>query len=202
MPLWDSVSLTSLIVPGFWECGHELFKSTRDTFPAAFVGGDIFDPLVLAPRGAFIDSADIDFNNSKPVPPLRELTSLTPLQGKISAIHTSAFFHLFSEEKQLELAHLVASLLLPQPGSIIFGAHVSTPTKGYRKDGVRKWNMFCHSPESWRDMWFEVFSSADTKGEDKVRVEAKLVPTPIEDAWETAVDGGNRWDMYWSVTRI
>jgi hypothetical protein len=186
-------------VLGFWDCGHELFKSTQGTFPAAFVSGDIFDPLILAPRGAFIESTDIETSNSKPVPPLRELTSLTPLQGKISAIHTSNFFHLFSEEKQLELAHRVSSLLLPEPGPVIFGGHVAMPTKGVRKDPARKWNMFCHSPDSWRDMWLEVFSDGDGKGEDRVKIESSLVQLARKDNWEVE---GDKWHMYWSVTRI
>ncbi|KAF5310241.1 hypothetical protein D9619_010435 [Psilocybe cf. subviscida] len=190
--------IASDLQQGFWDCGHELFKSTQDTFPAAFVGGDIFDPLVLAPRGAFIESMDIDISNSKPVPRLQELKSLTPLQGKLSAIHASAFFHLFSEEKQLELAHLVSSLLLPERGSIIFGSHVTMPTKGVRPEHTRKWNMFCHSPESWRNMWLEVFNG-DGKGEARVEIEAKLVETPKDD-WLT--DGSRKWFMNWSVTRI
>jgi SAM-dependent methyltransferase len=34
--------------PELWNLGHELFKSSSNTFPAHFVGGDAFDPEVLA----------------------------------------------------------------------------------------------------------------------------------------------------------
>jgi hypothetical protein len=190
------------IALGFWDYGHELFNSTPDTFPAAFVGGDIFDPMILAPRSAFIERADIDVINSKFVPSLWDLTSLTPLQGKVSAIHASSFFHLFTEAKQLELAHRVSSLLHPKPGSIIFGGHVALPTKGLRKEHARKWDMFCHSPESWRDMWLEVFSNGDGKGEERVKIEARLVQIERKDHWQAIMKDGDMWHMYWSVTRI
>jgi len=39
-----------LIVPEFWEYGHELFKSTSETFPAAFISGDALDPALIEPR--------------------------------------------------------------------------------------------------------------------------------------------------------
>ena len=76
------------------------------------------------------------------------LTSLTPLQGHVSAIHASSLFHLFEEVKQLELGKRLASLLSPVPGSLLFGAHVGLPEKG-----IRNGNKFCHSPESWKELW-------------------------------------------------
>ncbi|KAF8905736.1 hypothetical protein CPB84DRAFT_1835288 [Gymnopilus junonius] len=121
--------IASDLQAGFWRYGHELFKSTPETFTAAFIPGS-----------------------------LNTLTSLTPLRHRISAIHASAFFHLFSEERQLVLAKRLAVLLLPKSGSIIFGQHVVMPVKGIRTEsGIPQsdYSMFCHSPESWRTLWVE-----------------------------------------------
>ncbi|KXN85578.1 hypothetical protein AN958_11145 [Leucoagaricus sp. SymC.cos] len=151
----------------FWECGHELFNSTPKTFPAAFIAGDSFSSALIEPREPFYSEPATE----RPTD-LRTLKSLTPLQGHISAIHASSFFHLFDEEKQLALAKQLATLLSPEPGSVIFGNHGGRPVKGLRTEVVSSsgGHMFCHSPESWSDLWDgQVFE----KG--AVKVEAKLV---------------------------
>jgi len=190
---------------GFWDYGHELFKSNPKTFPAGFVAGDIFDPSTLAPRGPYIDNADIETISSERLPPLQELTSLTALHGKISAIHSASFFHLFSEEKQLDLARRVSSLLVPKPGSIIFGSHIALPKKGFRKGEGRDWDMFCHSPETWKDMWMEVFDNGDRKGAERVKIDTQLIQVPVQGNWaiyNKYSDKSDVWFMRWSVTRI
>ena len=70
-------------------------------------------------------------------------------------IHTSSFFHLFSEEQQLELAQKMAGLLSPVPGSTIFGMHAGLAEKGFSKEGNRRTGgpLFCHSPDSWKELW-------------------------------------------------
>jgi hypothetical protein len=206
----------SAVELGFWDYGHELFKSTPETFPAAFVAGDAFDPAMLAPRRAFITEDDTA-NIPSATPPLRELTSLTPLQGKISAIHASSFFHLFPESKQLELAHLLASLLSPEKGSVIFGQHGSRPVKGFRTEGLPKdavdaegkpippVKMFCHSPESWKQMWTEeVFAGGDGKGSERIKVDARLIEVPRKDLRALIVETEETrfWVMNWCVTRL
>jgi hypothetical protein len=102
--------------------------------------GDVFDPAFIAPRPPF------DRPPETPCPDLGVLNSLTPLQGRLSAIHASSFFHLFSEEQQLEVAQRLATLLSPTPGSMIFGTHI-----GLDKRGTRLGRMFCHDPESWKE---------------------------------------------------
>ncbi|KDR76356.1 hypothetical protein GALMADRAFT_247763 [Galerina marginata CBS 339.88] len=134
--------IASDLQQGFWDYGHELFKSTPESFPAAFIAGDVFDPAMLT------ISPTSDLDTSTPLPSLNTLTSLTPLARRVSAIHASAFFHLFSETRQLELALRLAALLLPEKGSLIFGQHISRPERGLL--GGR---MFCHSPDSWRELW-------------------------------------------------
>ncbi|KIL57489.1 hypothetical protein M378DRAFT_381889 [Amanita muscaria Koide BX008] len=149
---------------GFWDYGHELFKTTPETYPASFVAGDVCDPLMIAPRDPFYEEP------STPRPELRS-SSLTPLQGFVIAIRASSFFHLFSEEEQLTAARQLAPLFSLCPGSIIFGRQRGMPhVKGTRTDyhfGSER-TMFSHSPGSWRDFWDgQVF----VKGTVRVEVE-------------------------------
>ncbi|KAI0750572.1 hypothetical protein BC629DRAFT_1230500 [Irpex lacteus] len=154
-----SQAIGSDLHPEFWALGHKLFKTTPETYPLAFIPADVFDPASLAP-------APIPTSvPTEPLPPLTSLTSLNPLHGRLSAIHASALFHLFSEEKQLELAKLIAPLLSPEPGSFIFGAHGGLEVKGDReRKNSHGIPMFCHSPESWTELWEkQVFKEGQVK---------------------------------------
>ncbi|PSS37142.1 hypothetical protein PHLCEN_2v1015 [Hermanssonia centrifuga] len=189
-------ALASDLQPEFWQIGHKLFKSTPNTFPVPFIPGDVFDPAFLAP-------AEIPATApTEPLPPLSILTSLTPLIGRLSAIHASAFFHLFGERQQLELANRLAALLSPEPGSFILGEHAGRPEKGLRTEAVhlnfRGTRMFCHCPESWKEMWeTEVFG-----GKGNVKVEAALREVKRDDLIADAVEGTKFYLMAWSVTRL
>ncbi|KAM6495362.1 hypothetical protein JOM56_008068 [Amanita muscaria] len=171
----------------FWDFSHELFKTTPEIYPAAFVAGDVFDPLIIAPREPFYEEPNT------PRPDLRSLTSLTPLQGFVTAIRASSFFHLFGEEKQLEAGRRLASLLSPDPGSIIFGGHVGLPVKGTRTHRLlgSEMTMFCHSPESWRDFWDgQVFAKGTVRVEAELQ-ERRLVAPDIVGYF-----------LVWCVTRV
>jgi hypothetical protein len=164
--------------------GHALFKSTPETFPVLFIAGDVFDSSHLQPTSPSYDPP----LSSAPI--LSSLISLNPLHGHVAVIYVSSFFHLFDEEKQLQLARSLASLISPLPGSLIFGSHVALPVKGMRTSMNVKRSMFCHSPDSWQEMWNDqVFK----KG--MVDVKAKLVC--FED------DQGRSTDiLVWSITRV
>jgi len=167
---------------GYWDFGHELFKSTPETFPATFVGGDAFSNRMIAPRTISRDPP------TTPRPELKSLKSLTPLQGHVSAIHAHSFFHLFDEKKQQELALRLATLISPLPGSIIFGSHIGLPKMGKQIDEIDS-TMFCHSPESWRALWEGIF------GKGKVRVDAALRQIDHPD-----MQGVLKYLLIWSVT--
>ncbi|KAH9927501.1 uncharacterized protein BXZ73DRAFT_102633 [Epithele typhae] len=185
--------------PEYWDLGHKLFKTTPETFPVAFLPGDVFDPvhLEVAPP------APTDAAASDAAPPFSlplwtaGLTSLNPLRARAAAIHASSFFHLFDEAQQLHVARALAGLLDPAPGSVILGSHGGRAEKGLRTE-VRRANshgrtMFCHSPESWAALWDgEVFP----KG--VVRVEAMLEEVVREDAASRT----KSWLLVWSVTRV
>jgi len=164
--------------PQYWDLGFELFRD-KATFHVPFVAGDAFDPAFLSPT--LIDK-------SGPRPALTEVKVLTELQGDISIIHASAFFHLFNEELQEKLAYLTANLLVKKPGSFIFGAHVGQSVAGIFWGG----RGYGHSPESWTALWETVL------GKGKCEVKAEIQP------WK-GVPGDPRGDrelLLWSVTLI
>lgn len=173
----------------FWALGNKLYMTTPERFPVPFIPGDVFDPNHIAPREPFYSAP------TSPRPTLSTLTSLTPLQGHISAMHVSSFFHLFTEDEQLAAARALATLLSPEPGSMIFGMHGSQPTKGDRpQPNVRGKVIFCHTAESWTELWDGVVFKKGT-----VDVSAKLlegerrVPAQRPD--------GKWYRMVWCVKR-
>jgi len=175
-------------IAGFGDLGHTLFRTTPETYPAKFLAGDVFDDAHLsltAPR------------SSGPPPPVRSVNSLTELRERVSAIYASSFFHLFSEENQFEACKRVAALLDPRPGSIIFGSHGANPVKGQGEEIYT--GMFCHSPESWTQMWEEqVFE----KGQVKVNTVLKRLDVSAEG--RAVLVGGNikSYWLTWSVERL
>jgi len=167
-----------------------LFRTTPETFPTKFLAGDVFDDAHLSPTAPV---------PSGPPPSVASVGTLTELRGHISVIHASSLFHLFDEEKQFELGRRLAALLDPRPGSTIFGSHGAMPVKGPRQGGSPK--MFCHSPESWTQMWEEQIFE---KG--KVKVNAVLRETNMTtERLERAVpieEGAQFYLLAWSVERL
>ncbi|KAL4254522.1 hypothetical protein ABKN59_003241 [Abortiporus biennis] len=159
-------ALASDLHEEFWQLGYKLFCDSPETFPVPFIQGDIFDDTFLqvnnsrnihdnAMEGLNNNINIPDSNSPRLVPDISNLKSLNSLHGHISIIHASQFFHLFNEDQQTLLAHKLASLLSPEPGSIIFGVHGGQPVKGtfqfFRQRG-HEGGMFCHSPESWIEL--------------------------------------------------
>jgi hypothetical protein len=190
-------SALALLIPpthsnstAFWESGHKLFISTPQSFPATFIKGDVFDPAFITPGDPIYDKCP-----SQRPEGLHELKTLTPLQGQVSAIHASSFFHLFDEEGQAKAARQVATLLSPEAGSLIFGSQVGKTEKGIREESFAPGGhqMFCHSPESWRELWDGgVFKKGSVTVEAKIdrrEIPRKEGPVTVE-------------IMLWSVTRM
>lgn len=153
-----------------------------------FIEGDIFDKSILE------STPPLDEIPQTPMPSLNSSTSFNPLRGHISVIFTSSFFHLFSEARQLRLAKALAGLLSPIPGSVIFGSQVGSEIKGF-KSSSRGSSLFCHSPESWEEVWAKVYKNG------KVKVEARLKPIDSDDF--AMLEQGHGYSMLvWSVTRL
>ena len=174
---------------GFWDLGHKLFRTTPETYPAKFLAGDAFDDAHLSLTAPI---------PSGPPPTVASVNTLTELRGHISAIHASSLFHLFNEEKQFELGKRLAALLDPRPGSIIFGSHGGMPVKGQPSAIFKK--MFCHSPESWTEMWEEQIFE---KGQVKVNTDLWELNVVGGKERTTSVDDGTKlyW-LFWSVERM
>jgi len=164
--------------PQYWDLGYELFRD-RDTFHVPFIAGDAFDPAFLSPT--------IVEKNS-PRTALRDVKTLTDLQGEVSVIHTSSFFHLFDKQQQETLAHVISTLLLKKSGSLIFGSHGGNSVPGNFRDRPA----YGHSAESWTELWESVL------GKGKCEVKAELGP------WKGAVGDprGDRELLMWSVTLL
>ncbi|KAI0066448.1 hypothetical protein BV25DRAFT_1820396 [Artomyces pyxidatus] len=186
--------ITSDLHQGFWDLGHKLFKSSPETFPVPFIAGDAFSPSHLE----IVPPFTLASPPTTQKPDLSALTSLNPLHGHVSAIHASAFFHLFSEEQQLHLARALAGLLSPEPGSMIFGAHGSLPEKGFRLSLISgEKGMFCHSPDSWTELWDGVVFEKGT-----VKVETVLTQQERMQEVTQLAPGTVFYLLTWSVTRL
>jgi hypothetical protein len=168
-----------------------LFRTTPETFPVKFLAGDAFDDAHLSLTAPVL---------SGPPPPVGSVNSLTELQGHISVIHASLLFHLFDEEKQFELGGRLAALLDPRPGSIIFGSHAGMPVKGSRQ-GIRLRIMFCHSAESWTQMWEEQIFE---KGQVKVNAALRDMTMFFGrfDSRFSIEEGDKLYFLDWSVERL
>ena len=178
----------------FADLGHKLFKTTPETYPIAFVPGDIFYPKHIQVVPPFT-AANAP---TGPAPDLHSLTSLNPLHGRVSAIHASLLFHIFSEEKQLHLSRALAGLLSPEPGSMIFGLHIGLAERGFMSYTLGDSRLlFCHSPESWVEMWDGLVFE---KGVVKVRT--KLVHVERKDFKGDEVSSQSLAILLWSVTRL
>ncbi|KAF9649469.1 hypothetical protein BDM02DRAFT_1817741 [Thelephora ganbajun] len=180
-----SQTIATDLEAGFWDLGHRLFKTTPETYPAKFLAGDAFDDAHLSPTAPVPPG---------PPPSVASVNTLTELRGHISAIHASSFFHLFNEEKQFELGKRLAALLDPRPGSIIFGAHAGMPVKG--QPGRIYAKMFCHSPESWTQMWEEQIFKKGQVTVTTVLREIRVVDESME------IEGIKFYFLAWSVERL
>jgi len=167
------------------EMGHELFKTSAATFPAHIVPGDALDPKILEVNPPIYDIPDT------PYPDLNALVSLNPLRGRVSVIYASKFFHVFDEVKQTHVARALGGLLSPEPGSVIFGAHIGAEEKGLRAFTSLNTSvdMFCHSPESWTELW-----DGNVFKKGTIRVNARMRSFETSDGTVEGLD--------WAVTRL
>ncbi|KZV95797.1 hypothetical protein EXIGLDRAFT_734645 [Exidia glandulosa HHB12029] len=146
----------------FWSLGYTLFRDSSESCGIRFVQGDIFSSSLIDPAATPSRTVSAD-----PIATCVERGSLVPLQGHVSALHASAFFHLFDEAKQVEVAKRCAALLSKEPGSLIFGTHGGAASARAFEDR----DAYAHSPESWATMWMK---QVITDG--SIAVEARLIP--------------------------
>ena len=164
-----------------------------------FVQGDIFDKNYINPAPPCYEVP------ATPRPDLQSLPSkksLTPLQGHVSAIHVSAFFHLFQNDGQIYAAKALASLLSPTPGSMIFGTHLSTDDNMSKAMTISvNTSIYGFNIEDWTKLWNgEIFK------EGSVRVDAELRHNPggmvCGGPVATIELEGRMQEFVWCVTRM
>ncbi|KAF5337648.1 hypothetical protein D9758_013014 [Tetrapyrgos nigripes] len=194
-------------------------ESDPERMTSRFVAGDLLAGDVESLRDSLLNNLSLTGSN---------LQGTSISSGTIKHIHASNFFHLFSEENQKNVARRLIALLLKSQSSqsasvetesnvkgspmIVFGSHVSRPEKGFRvegpppKPGMLGDRMFCHSPESWREMWEEVWEEvrSEAGGNNKVKggelkLEAELVEQRREDALVPVPPGSRLYRLVWSV---
>ena len=153
--------------------------------------GNLLDPSFLEPASPVYTAPPT------PAPELAAIRPLNELRGHVSAMTVCAIFHVFkTEELQLTLARALASLLSPEPGSMIMGRHSGLPEKGVYESPV--FPMFCHSPESWEEMWDGVVFE---KG--RIKVETRLVEKQRKMMMPDGVLGQKpMFILEWAVTRV
>ncbi|KAI0505220.1 hypothetical protein F5B22DRAFT_533868 [Xylaria bambusicola] len=125
------------VEPRFLDIGYELFRD-RNTFQADFVIGD------LVKQGEGDERLDV-------------------LDGKMTFIHATSFFHLFTWDDQVRAAIRMVRFL--QPGrrdAMIFGRQVGTVLpRDNGKAGSDK--VYLHNAHSWQRLWDEVGERTGTK---------------------------------------
>ncbi|KAI0252758.1 hypothetical protein BJV78DRAFT_1091313, partial [Lactifluus subvellereus] len=156
----NRIVATDILRTEFWDLGHELCQSSAASFPAVFIQADLLDQAHITPGPPSSDPPD-----------LRNLSSLNQLRGHVMAINAAALFHLFSEEKQRELAMVLGSLLAAVSGASIIGWSTGTEEAGYIEfeGSVSHPQLFCHSPSSWEALWNGIVFPRGS-----VKVEARL----------------------------
>ncbi|KIK51444.1 hypothetical protein GYMLUDRAFT_50535 [Collybiopsis luxurians FD-317 M1] len=176
------------LLPEFVEEGYTLYRdgpNSNSPTPIKFFADDIFQ---LSLRSETLEEK-------------AGSSGLKGLRGKIDILYAGALFHLFDEEKQLDLARRLVALLNINDNSansetIIFGRHRGSPTasKGYQQMEFGK--TFCHSPASWKEMWETVL--VDEFGKQILeRLKIEAVVEDLSPDWETKFNQG--W-LFWSIT--
>lgn len=136
--------------PRFMEVGYELFRDKKK-LRSNFVAGD-----VLQASGNETSTAD----------------PLKMLDGKITVVHASSFFHLFDWDDQVRAAKRIVRMLKPKdPNVFIFGRQVGCEEAG-KQTGPRNYTRYLHDAKSWQKMWDVVGEQTGTKW----RTEVELIP--------------------------
>ncbi|KAF5375599.1 hypothetical protein D9757_008564 [Collybiopsis confluens] len=179
---------------GLWDLGHEMFRSSPETFQTNFIEGDVFNTQFLECLPLFT----LKSPPSTSPPSLDTVKTLNALHGHVSAFYTGAFFHLFDEQQQAHISRALAGLLSPIPGSMILGVHGGSSSKGYWCPTASTYKMFCHSPESWKELWRDIFEGENVEVQAELRQGAGGA-----DFFDTFPGNHNPYHfMEWSVRRL
>lgn len=132
------------VEPRFVDLGYDLFRD-RDKFKGRFVTGDILS-----------QSKDQDQNQGKE-------DALDVLDAKMTFIHATSFFHLFTWDDQVRAASRMVRFLHPDRRDVmLFGRQVGTMLpRDNGKAGSDK--VYLHNADSWQRLWDEVGERTGTR---------------------------------------
>ncbi|KZV91241.1 hypothetical protein EXIGLDRAFT_676314 [Exidia glandulosa HHB12029] len=183
----------------FWKLGYELFRDDVERCKIRFVQGDVFSDTFIAPN-----RSTESIPSGSPIEASVENGSLIPLQGRVSAIHISAFFHLFNEAQQLEIARRCVALLSAERGSVIFGSHGGAVDAG----PIVQRDAYAHNPETFKKMWVKAFEGRSGTVQvdvELMNLEPKRVGAPerLESVKREGITYmySRQW-LVWAVRRI
>lgn len=91
----------------FIKAGHKLYGD-KETCDITFIAADLFEYPVRVTAETVIPE---------------KVQELAKLRGTFTHIYSGAFFHMFDEEAQYQVALRFATLVKPEQGVIIYGNH-------------------------------------------------------------------------------
>ncbi|KAI0406833.1 hypothetical protein F4802DRAFT_556273 [Xylaria palmicola] len=141
----------------FIELGYQQFHD-RETLQATLVSGDLLVPETEYARSAMAEA----------------------FTGKISIVHASNFFHLFSWESQLIVCERIVRFfrggLSADTPALLFGTHMGSVKPGEMR--VQTFAIFMHDGETFQSLWDEVGRRTGTKWKVNMHVLTAAPPKP------------------------
>ncbi|KAI0201663.1 hypothetical protein F4808DRAFT_459787 [Astrocystis sublimbata] len=151
--------------PRFLDIGYDLFRD-KGKFKGKFIVGDI-----LHGSGDDDDKEEHEDaeggaakkGKAKAKGRAKGKDALEALDGKMTFIHATSFFHLFTWDDQMRAATRMVRLLQPhRPDVMLFGRQVGTVLpRDNGKIGSDK--VYLHNAASWQRLWDEVGERTGTK---------------------------------------
>ncbi|KAI0450222.1 hypothetical protein F5B21DRAFT_491663 [Xylaria acuta] len=142
------------VEPRFLDIGYDLFRD-RYKFKGRFVIGDI----LLNNRSKENSDDDNDDDDDDDGGD----DALDALDAKMTFIHATSFFHLFTWDDQVRAATRMVRLLRPdRPDVMLFGRQVGTVLpRDHGRAGSDK--VYLHNAASWQRLWDEVGARTGTR---------------------------------------
>jgi len=173
--------------------GHSLYRDGPDTkspTPIKFFADDVFTLPLRSETNSITSTGSF---------------GLKDLIGKIDILYAGALFHLFDEEKQVDLARRLITLINVDDGvneeTIIFGRHRGSPTgeKGIMQMEFGK--TFCHSASSWKELWQGLLVEAfGEKVLERLRIEAVVEELDPDSTSSFKSRSFNQGWLFWSIS--
>ena len=177
--------------------GQELRRLVFDGAPATNLYGlDLRQEFFDLGYDLFVDEGktDINFITGNI---FTDTSSIGCLNGNVSVVYASAFFHLFDRPQQLQAAKLVSRLLKPVPNSMVLGRQVGSIVPGsYEHKTNPASAMYRHDVQSWIALWDEVGTEEGVKWD----VEAEL--REVKRIKGDGLVDGNVRELWFCVRRL